>query len=289
MRHTTGQPISARRVPYLSLPMSAVALLLLAIAPAALAAQTIRGTVMEAPSGITIEAVDITLVDVAGRVVTRASSDSLGAFDLLISQAGMFRLRAVRIGYVTFTSDAFLVEDTSTVEADVFLGVNPIELPGIDVVTDAQTQRLDQVGFYRRRERGFGHFLTREDVLARHPEHVEDVFRGIPGVRVVDAGSPGTYDLIMRSGRSMIFRIQPGREDGPKTCYPSISIDGYVVWVGGVQPNDESQPRDVGKWGQLLHPNDIEAVEVYPGAGGLPAQVAGQVSPCGAVLIWTRG
>jgi hypothetical protein len=218
-------------------------------------------------------------------------SDSLGAFAFSIRQAGMFRLQAVRIGYITFTSDAFLVEDTSAVEADVFLGVNPIELPQIDVVTDAQIQRLDQVGFYRRRELGFGHFLTREDVLARHPEHVEDVFRGIPGVRVVSAGSPGTYDLIMRGGRSMIFRIQPDRKQGPQTCYPSISIDGHVVRVGGVQPNYESAsgPRDVGKWGQLLHPNDVEAVEVYPGAGGLPVQVAGQVSPCGAVLIWTRG
>lgn len=122
-------------------------------------------------------------------------------------------------------------------------------------------------------------------------DRTADTFRGIFGVEVVSAGAAGTFDLILRGGRTQVFRIQPDTRDGPLVCYPSISIDGQVVRVGGVQPNRDSgaRPRDVGKWSDLVHPDDLEAVEVYPGGAGMPVQVAGQISPCGAVLIWTRG
>ena len=45
-----------------------------------------------------------------------------------------------------------------------------------------------------------------------------------------------------------------------------------MVRVGGPEFSGE---RDLGAWSQLLHPDEVEAVEVYPGAAGLPAQVAG--------------
>jgi len=42
-------------------------------------------------------------------------------------------------------------------------------------------------------------------------------------------------------------------------------------------------------WQDLVSVHEIAAIEVYAGQGGLPDWVAGDVSPCGAVLFWTKG
>jgi hypothetical protein len=56
-------------------------------------------------------------------------------------------------------------------------------------------------------------------------------------------------------------------------------IDGMVV-------------RHSGGGGSLdsLIPSldEIEAIEVYTGSAGLPPQLAGMTSPCGAIIFWMR-
>lgn len=42
-------------------------------------------------------------------------------------------------------------------------------------------------------------------------------------------------------------------------------------------------------WQDLVTVQGIAAIEVYPGQGGMPGWVSGNVSPCGAVLLWTKG
>lgn len=251
-------------------------------------AQTVAGVVREESTSVVIVGADVTLTSQVGGVVARTVSDSTGRFTLRIPAAGLYRLGASRIGYEPFASDPFLVTPDQRATADVFLRIRPVELDPLEVVTEGQVQRLAQVGFYRRLEMGFGTFLTREDIQASHADRLADVFRGLPGFSVVSSGG-SRFDLIMRAGRSQFFRID---DLGAQTCYPSISIDGMVVRRGGPQENSStganSGSRDVGTWGEPLHPDDLEAVEIYRGQGGLPVQVAGSVSPCGAVLIWTR-
>ena len=33
---------------------------------------------------------------------------------------------------------------------------------------------------------------------------------------------------------------------------------------------------------------NLEAIEVYPSPAGLPVQYSGYLSPCGAILLWSR-
>jgi hypothetical protein len=37
-----------------------------------------------------------------------------------------------------------------------------------------------------------------------------------------------------------------------------------------------------------VNPFDVEGVEIYTSPAGLPVQYSGYLSPCGAILIWTR-
>ena len=258
---------------------SVVGIVLLAVC-APTAAQTVEGTVLERGTSVPIRAADIALTNETTGRVLRAISDSAGRFSLDIPEAGVYRLGAVRLGYVSFASDRFFVSEGQTVKADLLLEVEPIELDPVSVVAEgAQVPALRRVGFYQRMERGFGHFLVREAIEARRPQRVTDLFRQLPGVQVVAVGDVGAEDVIMRAGRSMYIKANAA------VCYPSISIDGQLIRAGGVPSRD----REVGTWGQILHPNDVEAVEIYPGAAGLPVQLAGSVSPCGAILIWTTG
>ncbi len=66
------------------------------------------------------------------------------------------------------------------------------------------------------------------------------------------------------------------------SCHPSVVLDGVVLRAGGIgKPGDPTLDR-------LLNPFNIEAVEVYPSPAGVPVQYQGYVSPCGAILAWSR-
>src|SRR5690348_4754215 len=56
-------------------------------------------------------------------------------------------------------------------------------------------------GFDQRKKRGFGHFLTRQDIERRNPIELTDAFRGIPGVNVQWTGSD--YQLSMNRSVSL--------------------------------------------------------------------------------------
>jgi hypothetical protein len=63
-----------------------------------------------------------------------------------------------------------------------------------------------------------------------------------------------------------------------RPCRLTVAIDGFPVL------RDPSSP-----WSEVVHVNDIEAIEVYPGPAGVPPWLFGPRSPCGAVVIWTKG
>jgi hypothetical protein len=60
---------------------------------------------------------------------------------------------------------------------------------------------------------------------------------------------------------------------GRMGCPLAVAVDGLIV----------------SNWTEVVHVNDIEAVEVYPSPAGLPAWMFGTRGRCGAVLIWTKG
>ena len=65
-------------------------------------------------------------------------------------------------------------------------------------------------------------------------------------------------------------------------CVPSVMLDGVVLRVGGT-PGQGSLLLVA-----LLKVTEIQALEVYPGAAGMPVQAAGYISPCGAIVAWSR-
>jgi hypothetical protein len=64
-----------------------------------------------------------------------------------------------------------------------------------------------------------------------------------------------------------------------KPCAPTVVLDGAVVTVGGSRGSGDVN------W---VDPHNLEALEVYPSPAGVPVQYSGYMSPCGAILMWSR-
>jgi hypothetical protein len=200
------------------------------------------------------------------------SSD--GQFTFSIPRLGEYRLLISRIGYPISLSKPFLFSSAFTARVSLSLPSNPITLDTVTVVAKEIERRLPYLadaGFYQRRREGFGHFLTRDEIDKRDPLILSDLLKGMSGVRVTCTGARNCA-VTMRAANTMFFR-------GP--CKPSVVLDGVVLQPGGTSGGGLGLD-------DLVNPFNIEALEVYPGPSGVPVQYSGYLSPCGAILVWSR-
>jgi len=210
-----------------------------------------------ATDGAGLADVTVTILGRADGAVTNAS----GAFTLGGVSTGWAEVRFTRLGYATY-SGRVLVETGATARLDAVLSEEAIELAPIDVSISGRFVYLDDNGFYRRAERGFGRQYSRQDLDALHILEVSDVVRDVSG-------------LVMQHDPNMANRVVAlrSRNLGPAgaPCALSVFVDG----VRTLDPNLNQVPQD---W--------ILGMEVYLGAEA-PAQYR-LAGGCGVVLIWTR-
>ncbi len=255
----------------------------------AVRAQTIQGIIIDYVSGRPIESASVELMDGDDAIVGQDVTDINGWFSMPVPDGEWYQVRSHSLGYMPTLSTAFHLAPGQALGAEIRMEVAPVELEGIEAIVARIEQGLDVVGFYDRREMGFGTVRTPEDLLKRPPLDLSDLFRGINGIRMVQATSMA--DMEVYSARRVFGDM----------CRPSISIDFIIVQRGErmsrLDVTSSDLERSVGGgrevrrsfWQDLVTPQEIAAMEVYPGQGGLPDWVSGDVSPCGAVLIWTKG
>jgi hypothetical protein len=111
-------------------------LLLLALllgAPAALAAQAVRGSLRAGGTGEPVPGAHMQLRDAAGRVVASANTDAGGGFLLRAPAAGSYTLSAERIGFARAVSPALRLADGRTVDFRLEAAPQGSSLEGIVV------------------------------------------------------------------------------------------------------------------------------------------------------------
>jgi carboxypeptidase family protein/TonB-dependent receptor-like protein len=185
-------------------------------------------------------------------------TDSSGHFVLGGLPSGATDLGIRRIAYepVVVSVD---IPDSDTTEIEIRLGGLARSLPTVVVTERAEHVRM-LVEFESRRKNGAGHFITRSQIEKRHPLLLSDMVRSIPGATIVPAenGRP-----VLRFARSH------------NSCPPQYFLDGLRVTSFNIDD---------------VPPGDVEGVELYAGAAGLPPefnQLYGNTI-CGTVAIWTR-
>ena len=191
----------------------------------------------------------------------RAITGETGGFTFGALNPGVTMLMVRRLG---FAPDSLrLVLRPGRVDSLVLVMSSvATDLPGV-VVEDEAMDRSHRLlaGFWERRSRGFGNFLTREQIEKRDAHDFVDLTRMIPSLHIVNVDGRRSLRF---NGTSL-----------PRDCPPQYVVDGMRIENGS--PDEFS-------------PHDIEAVEFYSGPATIPPQYTNRSfsHTCGVIVIWTR-
>lgn len=222
--------------------------------PAALDTAQLIGQVVSAIDGQAIGGAVVSLL----RSGMGAISDSSGNFNIPMTIAGTDTLDVRFVGYESGTVELYL-EPNRVTRVVLLLSPTTIRVADLHVEIERTDTPALYAGFYRRKNKGIGHFITPEEIARRQPRYTTDMLRSVPGLAV--GATIG--------GRA---KVTVTRELIP--CEPVVFIDGVPV---PSMPVDDILATDLG------------AIEVYLGPSQVPAQFANlSQTSCGAILVWTR-
>lgn len=219
----------------------------------------IRGQVTDS-LGIPISRAEVLLRSASITILT----DTLGLFSFGPVESGLHLLQVRAIGWrpVYFT-----IQTEPGEEWVGRVGLEPVPqtLPEIRVTSPlakperyAGTAKYDD--FFRRRRTATGVFRLRDEIERLAPLNAADLLKGIPSVRVSFSGSSTS----IRFDRCN----QPGAKAG--------------VWLDGVRVKARSHDEALS----LIHPNDIEAIEIYSSVSRIPGEFLDD--SCAAIVVWSR-
>ncbi|MBA3656186.1 MAG: carboxypeptidase regulatory-like domain-containing protein [Gemmatimonadaceae bacterium] len=216
--------------------------------------------------------ISVTVTDTAGNPISSAevavngtnlksSTNLRGEVEFVDVDWGPQKISVRKIGFREASQD-IVVPAGGSVATSILLSRLAVNLSSVMVRDSggkpprlARTTRFDD--FYRRRKAGEGTFITREDIERRGPSRAFDLFASIAGLRL-------TY-----------------RGNTPLLSFARCK-SGVEVFIDGQRLNDGMNEL------AAIHPNQIEAIEVYHGLASVPPQFSPKPDDCAAIVIWTR-
>ncbi len=249
-----------------------LALLTLLGAATPAAAQMIGGHVREAGSSAPIAGAEVALLDTLDQAVATTESDETGYFILDAKVAGVYRLRATRIGYTSVTAPPVHLLENRYASVELRLATDAVPISPLTVIARPGAFERDMAGFHMRMREGFGHFITPEEIKRHHQALATSYVGATPGVVVLHAHGRGIVTM---------------RGQGTTRCLPIILLDGAPI------PLDNQRSLD-----DLIPAGDVYAIEVYNNPRQVPQWVGSYMTRvgegsrtmttgCGAILVWT--
>jgi hypothetical protein len=216
----------------------------------------VAGVVRDSSGGALLGGAELLVAGTALRVTT----DTAGRFRLAGVPAGAATLQIRRLGYRQ-ASVPVTIQSGATATVAVTLLRVPQELKPVVVEATRQPSLRYLQGFYERRSKGNGYFITREQIAARHWSEMTDVLRSmIPAVRITTS----------RMAQNAI-RLRGN------TCAPLVWLDGAPALAGEFDLD-------------VISPQTVSGIEVYPGPATVPVEFRSSkgVEACGVIVVWSR-
>ena len=199
----------------------------------------------------------VTLNGTGASTLTRESGD----FVLDSLPAGTQAITVRHLGYAP-TEQTVELSSRTPARVNVQMGAYVPELAPVEVVS-RQTAGLERVGWtQRKRGASSGYFISPEQIEARKATQFTDLLTTTPGIRV--QGSMGR------------MFITATRTAGRAGCV-NVFVD-----------NSRWQQLEAGDLDSFVRPQDVAAIEVYPGGGSMPVEFQSTGGDCAAVVVWTK-
>lgn len=242
--------------------------------PGGLDAQVrVTGRTVTHESESPLDAVAVTVVDTSGETIATRFTDENGLFSFIVEGVPTIQLRARRIGYLTVRSpelDLEQLERYRTLTLRLRLAPEAVPVAPLEVVAGRRREVSPVLeGFHHRKERGFGRYITRQDIERRDPPQVTDLLRSVSGVQLRSSGR----------GRHAIVTTHRGRNAVTGSCPAQIYVDDFHV--------NRADGRTF-RIDDVVTPEEVEGIEVYRGLSTVPAQFLSPRADCGVIVIWTR-
>lgn len=241
--------IPGRRI----LASALLAVLASAISPASASAQgALRGRVIDSEMGTPLAGATVQI----GKAGPLIRTDSGGQFLAQNVTPGITAIEVRQIGYEPGTFDV-RVPDAGVVQGVFPLDFNGYLLPAVVVEARATALMPRYTDFERRRQRKMGAYLRWDEIKKQGYSSVGDALRTVRGVRI--ECNQATFEC-----NAVMVRTPQ--------CHPTWFIDGVEV-----HSFQENTP--------II---DVYGIEVYRGAGEIPAEFAGSNAMCGVIVVWTK-
>ena len=226
-----------------------------------LAAQAIRGKLLDQYTNNPIPGATITLVTPQNAPVGRTAKTAPdGSFSITAPVPGTYRLRADVAGYVTATTPAIDLIPGDQLNITWRLLAGALQLRPIAITSNDRPNSSKLSGFEQRmKTHGFGYFITRDKIDQMRPFSVTDLLRTVPGLQVIPS---------MRTFGNVVRTIEG--------CTPAVYLDGSRFPLMGESIDD------------IVNPMALEGIEVYTHAVEVPAEFQGPFANCGVIALWTK-
>jgi hypothetical protein len=232
--------------------------------PAGGAQAVLRGSVLSDPGGDPVRGAEVSVPVLQLRALT----DSAGAFRIAHIPAGRQVVWVRRMGYVA-SSSVLNFAAGDTMDVDLLLATTP-RLPEVKV-TEVKPVTGKLATFERRRQAGFGRFITTEQLDKMRTHRIAEILRTIPGPIVYRDPAGGAEWVTGTRGLSSFVKTQ--------LCFSSILIDGMVAY-DGLGPKFDLR---------TVHTEDVAAMEFYTSTANIPVELnKTQNNTCGLLVIWMR-
>lgn len=177
--------------------------------------------------------------------------------------------RLVTVSRLGYAPGRAIVEFSPEREAARTVTLLPVavQVRRVAVTAARREAGLDRRGFYDRQRRGFGAFMTGEEIDHIRPIRTVDLFRRMRGFRVAYTRSGTPYVTISRG------------TVGLRNCR------SILLLVDGMPMASLTSPSEAM---DMIPPEAIAGIEAYAGPASVPAEFNTTGSACGVVVIWTR-
>jgi len=213
---------------------------------------TIRGRVIDSEMDTPLVGATVQI----GKSGPTIKTDSGGRFLAQNVTPGITAIEIRQIGYEPGTFDV-RVPDSGAVQGVFPLDFNGYLLPAVVVEARAVALMPRYTDFERRRQRKMGAYLRWDELKKQGVGSIGDALRTVRGVRI--ECNQATFEC-----NAVMVRTPQ--------CHPTWFIDGVEV-----HSFQENTP--------II---DVYGIEVYRGAGEIPAEFAGSNAMCGVIVVWTK-